>query len=314
LIPQTTLNLLCTAIGHHRLELVRYLLVEWQYKHLIVKNQCIYHPKLPHQLPPLLYTILDCHLRFIGFTCDVIELFFRHYDAMDIGLNWVCNKLLREQPNIVIGDIEQHPCCNERMLYINRTLSVGSMLAALTYKCQALWQSYQAYDTEQNELKLGIQRLITILVENGIDWNLAKFDCRVKNIILKYVRYPIYNVIDMNRDICDDQEFVRFFQETVSDCVGTFRQQWLTAFLSFYRDDTTLANIFKWYVLDFVVPRSEVLDSIKYFTIKTADDIQKEKTDEEKDDSEENANGDMNNAEYVDWDNDPDVVQGLDLF
>ena len=215
IIPQTNLNILNVAIGHHRLEIIKYLICKWKYRDIIIKNRCIYDEKRPHQLPTLLYTILDCHLhykQYINFTCDVIQLLLTECDPLDIGLNWVCNKRLSQQKNIVIGDISHLKQYNERILYINRTLCIGTLLSGLIYKCLGLWESFRAFDQEKNELKLGIQRLIKTLVCSGIDWNLSKYDKNVKNVIMKYTTYPHYKVTDLDVDICTDQEFVNFFR------------------------------------------------------------------------------------------------------
>ena len=300
IIPQTNLNILNVAIGHQRMDVIKYLITEWEYKDLIIKNRCIYHDSKPHQLPTLLYTILDCHLhynRYINFTCDAIELFLRHCDPLDIGLNWVCDKRLSQQKNIVIGDITNNQCYDDKILYINRTLCIGTILAGLVYKCKALWQLWQSYDEEKAELKLGIERLITVLVQNGIDWNLAKFDKNVKNIWMKYTTYPIYKITDLDVDICDDQEFVKFFRNTVSVAIEKFRKVWLDSFLNFYKEDKLMANIFKWYVLDFVVPRKDILDSMKYFTIKDEkeEELKRKKKEEEEKKNDEN---------YINWDDD----------
>merc|ERR1719474_631820 len=270
IIPQTNLTLLDTAIDHHHLHIVRFIVSEWKHRDVVIKNRCVGHPSLPHTLPTLLFTILGAHLdhkKYIDFTCDVVECLTAHCDPADLGLNWVSNKRLCDQ-NITGRDFSSQQCGNEMALCVNSMLCIGSNLAALTYKCQSLWQTFRLFEDEKRGLMLGIRRLITILVQNGMDWNVVDHQKAARNIILRWKSPSWMKVADLNVDICDDQDFVLFFRETVQSAVGDYRCEWLREFKGFYKEDQMMVDIFKWYVLDFVVPRENVLDGLAYFTVK----------------------------------------------
>merc|ERR1712154_114399 len=50
-------------------------------------------------------------------------------------------------------------------------------------------------------------------------------------------------VIDLDVNICDNQEFVMFFRGTVEKSVGEFRKRWLDAFIAFYGQDVLMIDI-----------------------------------------------------------------------
>ena len=280
LIPQTNFSALTAALSHHRLDVVRHLVCDWRHRRVLVLDRCVELESLPHMLPALLFLVLDAHLqghdvdaRHLDFTCDALEL-LTAMDAMDVGLNWACARPLSQQRNVLVGDLRRHACRDARVLNINRTLCVGTNVAALTYKCQALWQGYRAFAAERRALQKGVARMIAILVRSGLDWRRSAWDAGARNLILRWSKESgaWSDVVDMDAQVCEDQDFVKFFRETVAGAVSAHRGEWLAAFEAFYKRDALMVDIFKWHVLDFVVPRRDVLDDIRYFQLEADDD------------------------------------------
>jgi len=256
--PQINLNLLNAAIHHKHLHIVKYLISEWKHRDVIIKNRCILHETLPHVLPALLFTLSDREQNNKS-----VEMLTACCDPMDLGLNWVCNTPLSEQKNVDIGHLPsgsgQH-LLNEKVLYINSSLCIGSNVAALIWKCQSLWTA----NKRQNSW--AIKQLITMMVLNGLDWYIAG-DCDgVKNAVLRHSNFR-WKLTDYNVDICKNQSFVRFFRKTVQEALGKWRSAVQREFEQLYPADQGMIDIFRWYVLDFVVPREDVLDGFAYFTM-----------------------------------------------
>ena len=259
--PQINLNLLNAAINHHHLHIVKYLISEWKYRDVIIKNRCIFQENAPHTLPTLLHALLEDRPDI-----KLLEFLITFCDPMDLGLNWVCTKALCEQKFLRHRPQQYGQYYKERVLCINDSLCIGSNVAALIWKCQSLWTSNECSKQRLDDAKATIRQLITMMVLNGLDWYIDG-DCDgVRNVVLE-LNYSGWKLTEYSVDICENQQFVLFFRKTVQEAVGKWRTEVQREFEQFYKEDQAMIDIFRWHVLDFLVPREHVLDGFVYFTV-----------------------------------------------
>ena len=288
LFPQKVLNY---AIKNGNFEVIKYLLTEWEHRDVIIKDRCICHP-LESQgitLPPLLLTILCQKLKDIKMTNDILELLTAHFKPAEIGMNWVCNIPLREQKryyqfryyDIPLSELETAAEC-EGLLFVNISLDtifidyadrywtskyfffVGSMMAALALRCRQMWpwrgdRRYRWGLYNRSRSLEGMERMIEILVKNGLDCNIDEYCHRLKEgrtdtkgQVCQNDCSPLSKggkLVGLIEFLEEDPAFGHFFRKTV-------RKAWLThvmpAFLESSVQYEGLGNIFKYVLLEYL--------------------------------------------------------------
>ena len=288
IIPQRNLSLINCAILYKHFEIIKYILIEWKYSKYVIFNEPIYDIYVPHTLPTLLFTILEINDNDINsimdndnnFILKFIEFLVCSFDPMESGLNWYCNKSLNKQRQITCfsHNLNDKKCylfgkLNEKfndinlfqnnILWINRGLLFGSLMSALIYKIQRL------YNDNNNNSKKYIKTLLSILIINGMDLNI-----NINNNLYcsYYNRYPDnlnWKLFDLNKDISYNEKFKIFMIDTITTIIENYRKSWLDGFKScqYAKNDIKLVDIFENCVLDFIVARSDVVQNLKYFEL-----------------------------------------------
>ena len=260
-LNETVLNY---AIRRGNLSVIKYLLTEWEHRDVIIKDRCICHP-LSWQgitLPPLLLTIL-CHKpRNIEMTNDILELLTTHFKPDEIGMNWVCDIALRDQKEKYYGVIEED---QGMLLFVNQNHNtfrygdypiqyrfeyfgfyVGSLVAALVWRCREIWRECSKEIPQFVEAK-HMQRMITILVKNGLDCNISGQCHKFKDLKDGTERGRRGN---QSLSRAEDRKFANFFEETVRKAWDTHVMPIIEESCSRYQG---LSEIFKYVLSEYLL-------------------------------------------------------------
>ena len=281
-LNETVLNY---NIKKGNLSVIKYLLTEWEHRDVIIKDRCICHPGYRQgiTLPPLLLTILCQKQRNIEKTVRILELLTTHFKSDEIGMNWVCGiNTQREQRRYYYYNYYykfEEGC--EGLLFVNENYGmcwrkgkhdirfreggkfyVGSMMAALVWRCREIWyemkmngktgrRAFNPYlesrwaDWYRYDNKTSMQKMITILVKNGLDLNISG-DCH--KFKEGHERGRLIDLKELWQDE-REREFTDFFEESV-------RRAWETHVMPIIEESCAhyegLSEIFKYVLTEYL--------------------------------------------------------------